>query len=58
METNYKGFNVEECEGLNYVPKAPKIQFYDPDDCDGRMFFANSIEEAKEIIDDHNLHTK
>jgi len=48
----YKGFIIERCDGINYIPNSPKLQVYNPADCDGIMYHCNTIEEAKEIIHD------
>ena len=50
----YKGFLIEDCEGLMFIPfsKCPKIQITNLSDCDSQMLYAENLEEAKEIINE------
>lgn len=50
----YKGFLIEICNGLQYIPAkdCPQFQIINLNDCDALMLFADSIDEAKEIIDE------
>ena len=38
----YKGFLIEDCEGLMFIPfsKCPKIQITNLNDCDSQMLYA------------------
>lgn len=51
---NYKGYLIERCSGLNYIPAkdCSKFQITNLNDCDAKMLFVDSIEEAKDIIDE------
>src|SRR5690606_4525318 len=49
---NLNGFIIERCDGIDYIPNSPKLQVYNPDDCDGVMYHCNTIDEAKDIIND------
>ena len=48
----YKGFLIEDNEGLMFIPfsKCPKIQITNLSNCDSQMLYAENLEEAKEII--------
>ena len=50
----YKGFLIEDCDGLMFIPfsKCPKIQITNLNDCDSQIIYAENLEEAKEIIKD------
>lgn len=52
MITYYKGFKIEPNEGLAYVPKAPKLQITNTNDCDALMNYCDTLHEAKEIIEE------
>lgn len=53
MITYYKGFKIEPNEGLAYVPKSPKLQIINTQDCDASIMTCNTLTEAKEIIEDN-----
>ena len=55
----YKGFLIEDCEGLMFIPfsKCPKIQITNLNDCDSQMLYAENLEgltydEAVERVED------
>lgn len=52
MITYYKGFKIEPNEGLAYVPKAPKLQIINTQDCDASIMTCNTLTEAKDIIEE------
>lgn len=52
MKTYYKRYLIEPCEGLAYIPNAPKLQVINLDDCDESIFTCNTLEEAKTYIDE------
>ena len=52
----YKGFEVRECECRKYIPEqyCPTLEIIDLNDCDATIEFAETIEEAIEIIKEQN----
>lgn len=51
MKTYYKNYLIEPCEGLAYIPNAPKLQIINTQDCDASIMTCNTLQEAKELID-------
>ena len=54
---NYKNYLIEDCEGLAYLPAkyCYKLQITNLNDCDAPMMYCETIEEAKEMIDEDIL---
>lgn len=46
MKTHYKGYLIEHSESPF------KYEITDTNDCDASMLYANTLEEAKELIDE------
>ena len=53
-EIIYKGFEIRDCSGLQYIPAShcPRFEFSEIDECEAEIHTAETIEEAKELIDE------
>lgn len=52
----FKGFEIRECACRQYIPEqhCPNLEIIDLNDCDATIEFAETIEDAIEIIKENN----